>query len=449
MNDAAEELAPLDGEMAPVMERSTGRLRFTRPSLSARLVSGLEIWRSGVAYAVALLTPLIAYVGNLGFAPLAALAGIAALVFLGRKSAPSLGVGLLALLMIWGLVSMSWSPAMPLRPDFHSYRTVQALTGIKLALELGLYASFVMAMRDVSEETAARASLFMAIGLTVLAALLLIECLDGAALYQWIKARSHHKTRPDLALRNVARGCYVAAVLFWPAVLRLRQAHQPLALWVFVLGLAAAACVFRVDSPILALILAAGAFYAVKAWGRGVIWGLIAATTVYFAAAPLVAHLATGILHPHELPGNVGKQSWAVRLDIWRFASMEVLANPWLGWGLDASRAWPKDIPLHTHDAALQVWLELGALGALLTALFWGWLFSRIAVLVELDREMGAAAAASAVAYLAIGALSFGVWQEWWLGVGAVAIVLCGFVAAARRNQPVYEQGLTALQPLG
>jgi O-antigen ligase len=430
-------------------ERPPLTFRPPTPSARDRLRSGLDYWRDALAYLIAILTPIIAYVGNLGFAPLASLLGIGALVFLGRKSAPSIGVAILFALLAWALASMSWSPAMPIHPDFHRYKNVEALTGLKLVFELGLYASFVFALRRVSEGAAARASLVLAAGLALMAVLLVIEAFDGAALYQWIKAAVHNRARPDLAMRNVARACYVATVLFWPAVLRLQRAHLPLLTAVFVLGLGASLAVFKLDAPILALILAALVFLGVQRFGRGVIWALIGAVVVYFAAAPLVAHFVTGLIHPHDLPGQVGKHSWAERLDIWRFVSAEVLQNPIKGWGLDASRAWPADIPLHPHDAALQIWLELGALGAALAALFWAWLFIRIAAMLELDRTMAAAAAASATAYLTIGALSFGVWQEWWLAVGAVAIVVCGFVATSRQSDASQRHDLLELQPIG
>ncbi|MEO6341223.1 MAG: hypothetical protein ABIO39_14370, partial [Caulobacteraceae bacterium] len=37
------------------------------------------------------------------------------------------------------------------------------------------------------------------------------------------------------------------------------------------------------------------------------------------------------------------------------------------------------------------------------------------------DRTLAAVGAATALAYLTIGALSFGIWQEWWLALGALA----------------------------
>jgi O-antigen ligase len=328
--------AAIGGAIADEPEGAGRRPLVFKPpqaTLRSRLETGLDFWRAALVYIAVVLTPVIAYVGNLGFAAMVALIGIGALVFLGRKAQPSIGVGILLALLLWGLFSMSWSPAMPVHPDFHRYKVVQALTGAKLVLELGLYSAFVVALSKVSEATAARASLVLAAGLAALSVLLVVEALDGAALYQWIKAAAHQKTRPDLAARNVARGCYVAAVLFWPVALRLRRAHQPLLLTAFIGGLAVSAVIFKVDSPLLALLLAAAVFAAVQAFGRGAIWALLVAVVIYFASAPLVAHFATSLLHPNAVAGGIAKQSWSVRLDIWRFASAEIMQNPLRGWG--------------------------------------------------------------------------------------------------------------------
>jgi O-antigen ligase len=116
--------------------------------------------------------------------------------------------------------------------------------------------------------------------------------------------------------------------------------------------------------------------------------------------------------------------SWADRLRIWSFIAERFTEAPLRGAGLDASRTFPT-VALHPHSAPLQLWYELGLPGAVLGTLFWLWLWRRIADCAGRNRLHGATAAATATVYLAIGAVSFSLWQEWWLCVGAFAMALC------------------------
>jgi O-antigen ligase len=80
-------------------------------------------------------------------------------------------------------------------------------------------------------------------------------------------------------------------------------------------------------------------------------------------------------------------------------------------------------MPLHPHNAALQVWLELGAPGAalfaLLVALVWGALAR-----AEWPPLFAAAAGASlTVAFVGCFA-TYGIWQEWWLGTLSFSLFL-------------------------
>ena len=136
------------------------------------------------------------------------------------------------------------------------------------------------------------------------------------------------------------------------------------------------------------------------------------------------------------------------RLVIWDFAVARIAERPLAGWGMEASRAIPggsgqaaqdaldrigvrspglraafalpgvQVMPLHPHNGALQVWLELGLVGAALAAL----------LLVVL----GAAAAGAAYPPAAAGALfaafttgmlSFGMWQPWWIASELLVVV--------------------------
>jgi len=124
--------------------------------------------------------------------------------------------------------------------------------------------------------------------------------------------------------------------------------------------------------------------------------------------APLTfAKLAQLPLLPHS--ADAVKSSGGHRLFIWSFAGDRTAERPLIGWGLDASRAMPGGsdpirpgqtwLPLHPHNAPLQLWLELGVPGvaifALLSALAW-------VALAEMDRHHLFAAAAGGIAILTI-----------------------------------------------
>jgi O-antigen ligase len=152
---------------------------------------------------------------------------------------------------------------------------------------------------------------------------------------------------------------------------------------------------------------------------------MIPAITGLFIFAPIVVlwGVRSGLfawLHQLAPP------SWDARLNIWAFAANQIVAHPLRGWGIDASRIFGEAIPLHTHDAALQLWLELGALGAALAAAFLAWVLYGIVAWTGANRRDGAMAAASLTAYVMIGGLSFGVWQEWWLALGVITVIACG-----------------------
>jgi O-antigen ligase len=117
--------------------------------------------------------------------------------------------------------------------------------------------------------------------------------------------------------------------------------------------------------------------------------------------------------------------SWAARVDIWTFTSERLAEKPLLGWGLDASRTFKGHIPLHPHDGPLQLWFELGALGAVLGALVWAFIFWRFAEAARSRRLYAAAGCGTAWSAVVIGAFSFSLWQEWWICLAALGFAAC------------------------
>ncbi len=403
-------------------------------------------WRIGIAVAAAGLTPVLAYFGNLGFAPAVALAGLLCLPLLARARRPSRGMWLLLALLAWALASEVWSVAVPRAPDLHRYKSLEQLTGLKLVFQLALYSAFVVGVRDVSPGGGRLAGRVLGLGLAALSGVMLVDALSQGGLYGLVRADLGFAIRSDLARRDVARACYVMTLLFWPAALALwRSRFRALAYVLAALTLLTSA-MLQVDAPLAAFFLSALVYAVVRGSGRAGIWLSMLATLAYFALTPIVVGLLGHIqLGKHAV--QLGKLSWGLRLTAWGFVDKLIVFKPLFGWGLDASRMWPRDIPLHPHDAAMQLWFELGAVGAGLTALFYAWLHTRIAAVGTRDRDMAAAGCATMTAYLIIGALSFGVWQEWWLALGALAAAACAIVAAGRSDDEAHahDDGLIPL----
>ena len=126
------------------------------------------------------------------------------------------------------------------------------------------------------------------------------------------------------------------------------------------------------------------------------------------------------------------------RLHIWDFVAERIFERPVFGWGFDAAEhmrqmgaeefleAREQAFSTHPHNAALQIWLELGLVGTLLMAALLLAVLRLVERLGEIDR---AAATALIVSCLAIASVSYGLWQTKWL---ATIIALPLVVVATR-----------------
>ncbi|TCS15890.1 O-antigen ligase family protein [Caulobacter sp. BK020] len=402
-------------------------------------------WLTAVAIFLVVMTPLLAYLAPLGFAPLLALAGLLALpgLRLTRAAAPPLLI--LVAIALWAAASMSWSPVVIDATKLKDYGDIESLTALKLFLQLATYGSAVVALRGLSDAGARRAAAVLAYGTVALASVAALDSLTGAAIYQKLHQVTGEAIRPDLAMVKVSLSTYALALLFWPAALILSRLWRRGLIWLMVVGTIVTSVICSSDACLVAL--AAGGLvwllvYFARQTGAKVLVGLVAAPFVLAPLAVLVAVQTGTIAWLHRMV----PASWDARLNIWTFAADHIQSHPFRGWGLDASRTFGPAIPLHTHNAQLQLWLELGAIGAALAGVFFCWLAYGVVRLSQRSRSEAAMAAAALVSYLVIGGLSFGVWQEWWLGLGAVTLIACGLARAVAEPQ---WTALDELTPLG
>lgn len=395
-------------------------------------------WLGGLAVFMMVMTPLLGYLAPKQFAALLSLVGLLAVPGLRRARSPLLPMFALLLLAVWALISLSWTPALPDPAKLRKFGAVESFTAIKLFLQLGLYGAAVVMLGQMSTRSAQLASRVMLVGAALLA---LITCLDGllgAPIYQAIREASGDPLTPDVAMVKVSMGTYPLVLLLWPCARVLGassfKGRHILAAVLFVMVLIGAH-VTGADAPVAALLLGGLAWLGVRFVGKPVARALIPITSAVFIFAPMAmlwGQRAGFITWLHTLV----PPSWDHRLNIWAFATDRILEHPMRGWGIDASRSFGSAIPLHTHNAPLQIWLELGAFGAAMAAAFYAWVVYRVVAWTGADRRDGAMAAGVLVSYLAVSGFSFGVWQEWWLALGALAVIGCAIAqktSASRR----------------
>jgi O-antigen ligase len=387
---------------------------------------------------LAIATPLCLAFGDRGFAPVLAAAG---LLTLGLSSPPRAyrpGLLMLVGLVGWATITTFWSPAQNVRA-YGAYKDVQRLTQMHLALQLLLGGSFVIYAATLKDEIAQRFLHVVSIGVLVGISFLYVEMHSQGKIYQVAQVVVHETVRPDIAIRNLAQGGFVLAILAWPLGASLYMRGWKVAALATFAFVPLSTIFFRGFASTVGLALSIPVFLLILKFGRPVIRAMAIVVIFYFVATPwLFLLLPRGdeiAVFGHSLP-----PSWNARLEIWEFVSHKLIEHPILGWGLDASRTFPGVVPLHPHDVPLQLWFELGVPGVVLGGGFWAWLCWRIGELAQRDRRAGALCAAVMTTYLAISAVGFGLWQEWWICVGALGVATCLMTAKSlaldSRNSP-------------
>jgi O-antigen ligase len=338
--------------------------------------------------------------------------------------------GIACLFLGWCAISLIW--------DLNSREGLRKLLDIAAIFGAGLGLAGIGDYLD--DRTQRRLAWSLIGGVLVGLVLLGVETAFDFPLYRMVKGDD-----PRLVdLVESKRSVDSLPLLVWPAALALARLGRPW-LGVVLAGLFTIACFkltassatlgMAVSLPLLAL-----ATVSPKAT-RG---ALMAVTILAFA---LIIPLAIAAYDGGGTHATWLKRSGQHRVEIWRFAAEKSLERPLLGYGVNASRLVPNGsmvsafqdagkpiIPLHPHDAFLQVWLELGAVGVAIAAAF----------LLALLRGVGRSpprtqpfALAGYGAALVVAALAFGLWQSWWLATLAFSIAASSAIAV--RPQPPAE----------
>jgi O-antigen ligase len=327
----------------------------------------------------------------------------------------------LSALLLWALAAVWWS--------------ADPLDALWLWLRVIAWLAAACVLRAAAAEAADPAPLLRALplGAALGLALAAFEMSAGNPIRSAIEGVHEHVEFYQSYWLN--RGMTALLLLLWPAAAVLWPRSRAKAAALLVAGALTLFAGPQMAAK-LAFVVALGA--AGLAWlaGRRLRAPLVALAFAVSFGMPL----AVGLLPPAtELQAEHVTSSISHRTQIWTFAVGKIAEEPVAGWGFDASRSIPGGqqiapgtianlMPLHPHNGVLQIWLELGGIGAallalLLAAAFW-WAASLPA------RSARAAACGAVMSALVIGCVSYGVWQTQWL---AVLGLLAAFLAAAAR----------------
>ncbi len=337
---------------------------------------------------------------------------------------------------LWGLASAAWA----IEPGR------AATTGLSIAGMVLLAGGAAQALHDSDETTRRRLVLVLATGLAMGLVAATIDTLSGNAIRAAVRGLRDAPLTLAFGLKPagsvMALLLPLAVALPWSASARIVAVLAGAIVLILLPGDTAKI------AAVLGLIAAGAAAFAPRAVPRLVGAGLGAVIMAMPLLVALVPALPVEKLPPSALH----------RMLIWDFTAARIAERPLLGWGMEASREVPggRDqpspaaldrmrvtdpamrrwfgephvnvLPLHPHNGALQLWLELGAVGAAIAALLAWWLG------IAASRAPCPAAATGALVSAAVTAmLSFGTWQAWW-----VAAMLLTAVAA--RGLP-YNRG--------
>jgi O-antigen ligase len=400
-------------------------------------------YRYALLACLAAAAALLSIYAPLGIAPL--LAGAGALMAIGAIAARQRlplpgrqGLLLLVLLLTWGALSLIWA----INPR-GAVTTLAQTTGVLVC------AAVLMSGTSMLGAQATR-KLFRVVAIVLAAAMCLyaIELAFGAPIRSLTRI-----TAPsgEELFSPYNRGLTVFLLLVAPTVISLRRNSQPR--FAAALSLGAGAIIYLYYGGSLQTALTGGLFAALLAflWRAQAVKALGLLTALMILLAPFVVHFTLMGDAIDRIAPRIGSLSAVHRLVIWEFATGKIEERPLAGWGLDAARAMPggkekrtivfgresgtyardlEELPLHTHNLALQLWLELGVIGAALGAGFVAWLFLQIAR-AQGDRIETALLTGHATTALLIAGLSYGIWQAWWLSTLVLSAALCRLAMAA------------------
>lgn len=407
----------MDAQPSPFRERCRNWIRGRAPGCSLPPDKSIgDVTRDRIsavlpALAAGLATPVGVLAPN-GMAVLLAVAGLLAVVlepkllrFAGVPPAAKFAV---AALIAWIIAAVFWSPDLG--------EAASGAVRVVPAALLGLL--FVGKILSLDEPACARLQKWMLAGFCCGAAILATHSLSVVLTHGYQNSLFAELFGPQAASPAFANRPKTVVALLLPLAVAIAWRRNGLAMAVLPVVLSAFPLIHG-EAAAAGMSLAVAAVGAVFGWfgGRKSMRALGIGLAIGILLAPAIVRLPQFDDLAQRRDIHV---SFFHRAGIWAFVAERIAEKPLFGWGFNASRNVPggqaiiagaaEKIPLHPHNAPLQIWLELGGIGAAIAAA----LISALAFACAGPRARQAALVATLLVGIFIASVSYGIWQGWW-----------------------------------
>lgn len=355
-------------------------------------------------------------------------------------------------LSVYAMASAAWSPV--------------PMSGLGKAVLLAVFVVAVGLMSAVllrQNDAIARAlNAAIVCGVALGAAFVLVEILTEQGIERWFYNTFKILRPPGGGHLTIASGTVMQIsdfapnrnvgalnLLLWPALLAIACAGAWMrmrAFWWGVIAVALVATMLSVHASSKVALLASAGIFVIASYARGAGRALVVAGWIVCVVAVLPAAFAAydaGLYKVSWLP-----YSARARIVLWHQTAVQYFKAPVFGAGANSVIAihddnapvirvgpevMPDDVGRHSHNIFLQVWFELGVVGAALLLAAGLMLTAAIRRMPDLAQPYGCAAM---TAVLTIGSFSWGLWQEWYQALITLAAIILVFVSQRLAPKP-------------
>ena len=280
-------------------------------------------------------------------------------------------------------------------------------------------------------------SWMLSISLFLASIFLIIEFLNDAIIYRWLSDRIHD---PEVALSRYNRAMSALILFIWPVSYWAYQKGNVVIAVSLIIVTCCAALLSHSNSALVVSImipLVAVLTYFLPIF---IFWLGLFSLIIFAFLSPFIFASLLNWIKPFS--GSI-PPSTLDRIEIWHRSAIAVFEAPWFGYGIGITRhlALPQELmekykyhvtpTTHPHNAAIQLWLELGLIGLFIFLLL---LCFSVQPLRRIPLPCLSIALAVAAGVIFTSLVSFGFWQETWLGIIGL-LVICFKVVLQESNR--------------